>query len=400
MKKLNIALLLCLVIGSVLPVSAQDKYDPNQQITITKTTPFTDAIRAIELMTQQYEGKKIVNLSNYNGPIQVPIKQLYWKEALQLIIDFNQLVLKEQPGAYRISDPEVVKSSGGEQLSPDTKQVRISAIFFKLNETFSKNVGIDWSTLINGEVKARIDFKGAGAVADDLFQASVEQQIESGEYTFNINTLLRIIEAYQEGTIMARPNVIVLSGKKGFIQVGEDFSIKTIDKDGNTVDQFFETGIILEVTPTIIQQGENEAIHLVAKVEKSTAFPGAISTIISKSTSKTEILLYDGEETVIGGLYDTDISTTRRGIPILKDLPWWVFGIRYLTGFNKTEQNSGELIIILKVEILEPIEIRREQSDTIKDRIEQNRKDNRSMEQLFDQDLKEMEKQIKEQGNE
>ncbi|MBN1326592.1 MAG: hypothetical protein JW996_01450 [Candidatus Cloacimonetes bacterium] len=380
---------------SGLTVQAQENVSSNELITILKTTKFSDALRAVEELSEFYEGRKIINLSTYDGEIGLPIKQQYWKEALQLIIDFNGLTLKEQPGIYRISDPEQIKSSDGEEISPDTKQVRISAIFVKINENFSKNVGIDWSTLINGEVQASVNFKGASAVADELFAAAASERVESGSYIIDINTLFRVLEAHQEGTIMARPNIIVLSGKTGFIQVGEDFSIKSRDEEGNTIDQFFETGIIMQVTPTIIQQGEEEAIHLVARIEKSTAIPGAISTIISKSTSNTEILLYDSEETVIGGLYDTDEKIIRQGIPILKDLPWWVLGIRYLTGYNKTEKTMGEMIIILKVEILEGIEKRRNDNTPIKEQIKQTRKDNQEIRNLIQDDEENQEKSKK-----
>ncbi len=389
MKKTFIFILLFVFLFSLLfPDSKTEEYKSEELITILKDTYFIEAIRAFEQMSQQFEGRKIINLSGYTGPINIPIKQLHWKEALQLVIDFNGLILTELPGVYQIKDVEVIKASGGEEISPDTKQVRISAIFFKLNESFSNNVGIDWSTLIDGKITANLDFKGASAVSEELFSAAASGSFESGNYTFDINTLLRIIEAYQEGTIIARPNIIVLSGREGFIQVGEDFSVKTRDEDGNTIEQFFSTGIILEVTPTVIQQGDNEAIHLVSKVEKSTAFPGVLSTIIHKSASETEVLLYDGEETVIGGLYDTDINETRKGIPILKDLPWWVFGIRYLTGFNKTEKASSEMIIILHVEILMTIDERREQITPLKDRIKSTREDNRAIKDLFEDDVK------------
>jgi len=154
------------------------------------------------------------------------------------------------------------------------------------------------------------------------------------------------------------------------------------------------------VSPTIIRQGDEEAVHLIASVENSSASPGEITTVINKSEAETEILLYDNEETVIGGLYDTDVTTVRRGIPILKDLPWWVFGIRYLTGYNKSEKNSSELIIILQVQILDSIENRRENLTPLKDRIKNTRMDNREIENLFDQDIKNLEEIKKEKDNE
>ena len=42
----------------------------------------------------------------------------------------------------------------------------------------------------------------------------------------------------------------------------------------------------------------------------------------------------------------------RKGIPILKDLPPWFFGLCYLFGYNRTETAQKELIIIIKASIL------------------------------------------------
>jgi type IV pilus assembly protein PilQ len=72
----------------------------------------------------------------------------------------------------------------------------------------------------------------------------------------------------------------------------------------------------------------------------------------------TSIILLNGEETVVGGLYLNDAKTVRRGIPFLKDLPWWVFGLRYLFGYDKDEVAKKELIIILKANISPSIQER------------------------------------------
>ena len=58
---------------------------------------------------------------------------------------------------------------------------------------------------------------------------------------------------------------------------------------------------------------------------------------------------------MIGGLYSTDESVSRRGIPILKDLPWWFFGLRYVFGYEQTTLNQKELLIVLQAEVLDPL---------------------------------------------
>ena len=76
-------------------------------------------------------------------------------------------------------------------------------------------------------------------------------------------------------------------------------------------------------------------IHMNVDVERSSVTPGAVSTIINKTKAKTNLLLLDGEETIIGGLYNNETTTVRTGVPFLKDLPWYVFGLRYLFGYDK-----------------------------------------------------------------
>ena len=93
-------------------------------------------------------------------------------------------------------------------------------------------------------------------------------------------------------------------------------------------------------------------------VEKSSFFPSELTTVIKKTSSKTDVLLLDGQQTVIGGLYQNEENIVRQGIPILKDLPWWVFGIRYLAGYDETVIRKKENIIVVKADILPTIEER------------------------------------------
>ena len=126
-------------------------------------------------------------------------------------------------------------------------------------------------------------------------------------------------------------------GEEGRIQVGQDFSIRERDFAGNLIDRFYSAGTIVKVTPQVIAEQGVNFIHLTADVERSSVSPGSVSTIINKTKATTNVLLLDGEETIIGGLYNNEVTTTRQGIPFLKDLPWYVFGLRYLFGYDKDE---------------------------------------------------------------
>jgi len=375
MKKIIIILSFLLVLNLLF---AQANQNPSgKYVTLSSGTSLPDAFRAIEILSQNETGKKIINLSVQNNTIEFPVNQMYWKDALFLIIKLNNLVLEELPGAFKVKDPvveEKKKSKFEDDIKIETQQVKISATFFQTSKDMSKGIGIDWSTVFNGDVNARVDFKGGSGVANDIISAAGSTSIENGDVTIDINTLFKILESREIGDIIARPVISVLSEKNGLVQVGSDFSTKTLDIAGNVADKFYSTGLILEVTPTIIENDGVKAIYLEARVENSSVLPGQERTTIGKSQSHTDVLLYDGETTVMAGLYTTDATTVRNGVPILKDLPWWVLGIRYLTGVNKEIQSEKEMIVVLKAEIVDTIKDRMQNIIPINEQIEKDKK--------------------------
>jgi type IV pilus assembly protein PilQ len=121
------------------------------------------------------------------------------------------------------------------------------------------------------------------------------------------------------------------------LQVGTDFSIKEKDFSGNIIDKFYSTGTILDVSVKVYRYGSTDFIDLSYHVERSTVTPGAVTTLINKSQSDGRTTILNGEEMYVAGLYSNEDNVTREGIPFLKDLPWWVFGLRYIFGYDKSE---------------------------------------------------------------
>jgi type IV pilus assembly protein PilQ len=83
--------------------------------------------------------------------------------------------------------------------------------------------------------------------------------------------------------------------------------------------------------------------------------------------------MISGEEKVIGGLFVNEEINVRQGIPFLKDLPWWFFGIRYLTGYERKQISKKEVIILLQAELV----------PTLKERVAQ-RKENEIDNQIIE----------------
>ncbi|MCB5234012.1 MAG: type II and III secretion system protein [Candidatus Cloacimonetes bacterium] len=333
----------------------------NQKVSLNSNTHVNTAVQILEHFSMAETGKKVINMSSFNSNINVQISDIHWRTALDLIVLRNKLLLEEGAGYFAIKDlvQEVGEETSQElieklNLQKDalSKQIRIRAVAVLADRSYVRNLGVDWSTVANGKVSVNAGFAGASQFVSPL-TLSASGTTNIGKYTVDINTVINAIESDSKGSILAEPTILVSSGKTGHIQVGQDISIKTADEAGNTMDTFFSTGIILDVTPTLVEVDGEDLIILNLSIERSSGQPSAVSTIITKSTSSTELVLYDGEETVIAGLFDTDEVKTRSGIPILKDLPWWVFGIRYLTGYDSYEKKEREFIITLKAEVVD-----------------------------------------------
>ena len=376
---------LCLLI-IVGDINAQRGGVPSQirggegaNVAFPPTTSFSQAIQILSQISRDVEGKVIIDPTNQQGPINVSVPSLNWKRALEMILRANGLEFVERATYYEIraSGAGVVLSTGpvlpleGE-LTLDSRQVEISAIFFQGDRGSIAEAGIDWSIFSRGNVNFDISSIAAGNVTQEFLKSSIDYTAESGGTTITTLGLLKAFEALNIGTIISKPSITVLDGTEGMIQVGQSFSIKQKDFAGNTIDEFFEVGTILTVTPRIIRDRDITFIHLELSVEKSAAFPDAVSTRIDKQAATTQVLLLDGEQTAIAGLFTDETLSVRKGIPILKDLPWWFFGLRFLTGFSSSDKSEGELMIIVKVDLVpsltERIERRKAELDEILDK--------------------------------
>ncbi|MFY0684388.1 MAG: type II and III secretion system protein [Balneola sp.] len=359
--------------------------NPDEIVTFDRNTSYVEAIEILNQFVQEYENKFIVDLSGYSGSVGVSLPPMHWKEALNYILTIQDLELVEKPDYYEIVVPAVETNGANQQNAQgatgvleeplaniDTREVRINATFFIGNKRALAEIGIDWSTLTNN-VPANIqDFVSedgsesipqtafanqfvsvnsvnASQVSQNVFNALVNLgEIGPG---ISVQALFSTFESNNMGSIIATPSIKVIDGKEGKIQDGQDFSVKQRDFAGNVTDEFFSTGTILTVTPTVIDYNDSTFIHLDIIAERSNAQPDAVSTIIQKQQVTTQTLLLDGEATAVAGLYTTTEAKIRRGVPFLKDLPGWFFGLKYLFGYNSTDRIENELVIIIQAEL-------------------------------------------------
>jgi type IV pilus assembly protein PilQ len=83
----------------------------------------------------------------------------------------------------------------------------------------------------------------------------------------------------------------------------------------------------------------------------------------------------------------------RKGIPFLKDLPWWFFGLRYIFGYDSETITQTETILLIKADILPSLKERMAKPvdpAILKKAIENQQKE---MEKLQEQSKKKKEEQ-------
>ncbi|HKB87216.1 MAG TPA: type II and III secretion system protein, partial [Ignavibacteriaceae bacterium] len=212
---------------------------------------------------------------------------------------------------------------------------------------------INWgSQLYTGANPQANTGSGTQTTQGNNFNITGDGTFQSGNFFGEVTAAFKFLESENLGEIIASPNIIVREGQQGRIQVGSDFSVKQRDFAGNVVEKFFPTGTIIEVTPFVYTEDGIDYTLLKLSIERSTFQAGDLTTEIRKTSATTQIVMLDGEETILGGLYDNERTTDRVGIPFLKDLPWWVFGIRYLAGSDKVSTIKKELVILIKAELV------------------------------------------------
>ena len=363
-----------------------DYVSPEELISMSKTLPFDKAVSLFTDFSKKYLNKIIVDPTNNKKEIGVDVENMYWLQAFETVLRANSLWYEEKEEYFQIFnslDSTRAMASSGAAGAASTKDssskgmflardIKISTVFFSIDVSKTLNTGINWNfkdstangSIYGGQLKSNLENPDQAAAAaasgssgsssqtaqPDAFIARIIPKLSFGTLTGFVSFL----EGNGLGDVISSPQIIVSSGKKGQIQIGTDIFVTTKDFAGNTIQQRIATGIIVGVTPTLYDVKGVRIISLDTHVENSKQ-NGAN---IDKSSIDTYLVLNDGEETLLGGLYSITETSTRAGVPFLRDLPWYVFGLRYIFGSEVKADAKNELIILLKAEVVPTIEER------------------------------------------
>lgn len=272
----------------------------------------------------------------------------------------NSLVVRE-----RMANIEGVKRFV-KDIDIRDAQVRIEAKIVEATRDFSRSLGIQWGINMSGN---RVNVLGVNAVGQSDANRDLNVNLPAGTPTSGLGMLIgtltggtnidiQLTAAEQKGDarIISEPSIVTSNGVTAKIRSGETMLIKTTGDlnigaagvSGDTGLHEIETGVELNVTPQI--SGDN-LVKL--KIKAETSQPDfsreveGIPTIVG-NTASTEVLVIDGQTTIIGGLFKFTGSDTIKAVPFFSNIP--LLGNLFKSK-TKAKRNT-ELMIFIKPSVV------------------------------------------------
>ena len=276
----------------------------------------------------------------------------------------NSLVVRELPSnlgnVRRLIEDVDIKDA----------QVLIEAKIVEASRNFSRSLGIQWGINMSGN-KANV--VGVNSVGSSDATNPLNVNLPASQPTSGLGMLIgtlaggtnidvQLTAAEQRGDVyvISEPSIVTSNGKAAHIRSGETLLIKTVGdvnigttgsvatNAGGTGLQEIKTGVELNVTPNI---SIDDYVKLnIEAITSKPDFTRAIEGIpvVVDNTARTNVLVRDGETTVIGGLARFSDTLTKKRVPGLSNIP--LLGNLFKSKERKKE--NSELMIFIKPTIV------------------------------------------------
>jgi general secretion pathway protein D len=167
--------------------------------------------------------------------------------------------------------------------------------------------------------------------------------------------LLEAILTDSATRVLQRPQIRAVANQKAVLKIGEKIptasgsfqagTAVTVSPLVNTQFTYIDTGVNLEITPQIHDNGE-VSLHVdidISQVDSYNDLGGIEQPVIGQQKFTADVRMKDGQINLIGGLTQLTDSKTISGIPGLSSIPI----LKNLFNTNHSQLNKTELLISL-----------------------------------------------------
>lgn len=253
------------------------------------------------------------------------------------------------------------------ELDRPTRQILIEAHIVETTNRTARELGVQWGGLYTNDSQNffltpnPFSASSGGVPANDAasrFPANLDNASQAGTgFTLGLlsqgthGTLALQLSALEEEgklNILSSPSITTLDNVKALIESGDQVPIPVVEDDN--VEVIYKDALLsLEVTPHVIQEDALKLEIVTTKDELDfTRSVVQYPTIITKKAS-TNVILFDGQTTVIGGLKKNTDQNSEAGIPWLSKIP--ILG--YLFKNQGKQYQMEEILIFITPHILE-----------------------------------------------
>lgn len=233
------------------------------------------------------------------------------------------------------------------------KQIMIEAKIVEVTNSDIHSRGIDWSQMFqvgSGSAQGNLNLSNTAATTSSFALS----------YGASFETIMEYLDTYGDVEVVSNPKILTLNNQPAIINVGQQLNYRyesgdvTIANESGTVVRDYETdslfvGVSLSVTPEVTQDGF--VMLTVQPVISSLADENANQsnedrtlppdTKIKQMSSIVKVK--EGSKVIIGGLIESENTTQRVGLPLLKDVP--LIGLVF--GKDSKKVVKKELVVIL-----------------------------------------------------
>ncbi len=249
------------------------------------------------------------------------------------------------------------------KLDTQTPQVMIEARIIEASPRFTQSLGVQWggsfAAVSNNSVIGINAGPGGGVFAQTPGAFAVNLPAvpsignvgftlgRFGENPLNLDLRISAGETQELVKIISMPKITVLDNQEARIEQGTSIPFSTTSQAG-TQTTFVDANLTLIVTPHITGDGSIIMKVRASNNEPGATLPGAAGPSISKKEAVTNVLVKDGETTVLGGIFKKSTSETVSGVPGLMHLPiiGWLFKTKTV------RDDTSELLVFLTPRIL------------------------------------------------
>jgi type IV pilus assembly protein PilQ len=158
---------------------------------------------------------------------------------------------------------------------------------------------------------------------------------------------LSALQEEGELNILSSPSITTLDNQSALIESGEEVPFQTVE-NGEVKIQFKKAVLSLEVTPHVIE-GKTLKLNIVTSKDELDFGRTVLGnpTIITKR-AETNVIVYDGQTTVIGGLNKETRNDVESGVPGMQDIPL----LGYLFKGSSRSSKMEDVLIFITPHIL------------------------------------------------